>query len=300
MSRRAAVLALILATGCKTRLWDAIDSGTPSGNRDQAVAVDQSIARDFAQVFDQRIAIPDEGMSVPSDFAVAADLSIPPDLAGPDAFTCPGPLIHPIPIFLGCGEAAVAVVNIDNPCPSMGMAPPLKITSISLSGMDANAFQLGNVPALPATLPQGANFDIEVSVAKQQQPVQLVAQLDVTSNGAPVSIPIRAGPPALTVAPQSLDFGKEQVGISSSPKIVSLTNNGNCPLQVTGVMFGEPNAADFAISGAVAVTANPNGGVAQLQVLFTPTGAGARASKLGIVTNDPQGLQTVLLSGTGL
>ncbi len=241
-------------------------------------------------------------MIVAPDFAVAADLSIPPDLStlpdlsSTDAFTCPGPLITPIPIYLGCGQGAIVNVQIKNPCPN-GMN--LTITAISLSGMDAGAFKLENVPALPVSVPQGAGFAIDVSVVMQQQPQELNAQLDVISNGAPVSIPLHAGPPSLTIMPQAVDFGKQQVGVAASPHTVALTNGGNCPLHVTGLTFIGPNPGDFGISGAVVQMIAPNGGTGVLQILFTPTGVGARSATMQVVSDDPQGIRTVMLSGTG-
>jgi hypothetical protein len=272
MCRRAAALALILATGCKTRLYDASDLGFSSGNGDLAQASD-------------------DGMIDAPDFAVAADLSSPPDLSSTDAFVCPGILVAPDPIYLGCGASVVAV-NILDPCMTA-----VKIQTIALSGMDAGHFQLSGLPGLPVTLAPGAGFPISVSTAQQTGAVS--AFLDIAGSSPMLSIPVLAGP-SLVVAPKSLVFKSEPVGAGSSPKSASLTNVESCALHITGVTFSGPNAGDFEISGAIAQTVAPNGGPGVLQVLFTPTAIGPRSSTLSVFSDDPRGPATIQLSGTGI
>jgi hypothetical protein len=110
---------------------------------------------------------------------------------------------------------------------------------------------------------------------------------------------------SLAIAPQT--FGNQQVGTTSAPSTVTLSNLGNWPLTINSIVKGGANPGDFAIQSN---TCLPPGTVAAsasctVTVTFTPAAAGPRSATLVFTDNnnaapDPPGVtQTVSLTGTG-
>jgi hypothetical protein len=95
--------------------------------------------------------------------------------------------------------------------------------------------------------------------------------------------------------PSSLAFAPLQVGDTSAARTVTLTNNGNTTLAVSGISIAD-GATDFAQSNDCA--AIPAGGHCTINVNFTPSAAGSRTGSLAIL-HDGAGVTTVTLSGTG-
>lgn len=101
-----------------------------------------------------------------------------------------------------------------------------------------------------------------------------------------------------TVSPDSLTFGPQDVGTTSSSQPVTLSNTGGAPLTVNTIVA----------SGDFAETDNCNGSVAAghsctINVTFSPTLPGTRTGTLTITDNSdgaPGSQQTVSLTGTGI
>jgi hypothetical protein len=98
--------------------------------------------------------------------------------------------------------------------------------------------------------------------------------------------------PHISLSLPSWDFGNQPVGTSSSPaKVITLTNDGDSPLTVSGVAIdGDFTQTNNCTTVAVSCTLN---------VTFSPTAAGARTGTLTITSDATNNPQTVLLSGTG-
>jgi Abnormal spindle-like microcephaly-assoc'd, ASPM-SPD-2-Hydin len=95
-----------------------------------------------------------------------------------------------------------------------------------------------------------------------------------------------------------LDFGQQQVGTASAVQFLTLTNTGNAPLSVTGVVISGPDQAAFAQSSGCVGSMTP-GGSCTISVWFTPTGPGAASATLGLSTNAASN-PTARLSGNGV
>ncbi len=107
--------------------------------------------------------------------------------------------------------------------------------------------------------------------------------------------------PDITVAPTSIDFGSVQVG-SSSTQTVTVTNDGTANLNVGTISLGGANADQFAIhNDNCSGQALAPGASATVQVVFSPTSAGAKTATLSIPSNDPdENPVNVALNGTGI
>ncbi len=110
------------------------------------------------------------------------------------------------------------------------------------------------------------------------------------SNTASVLLQI----PTVTLSPTSLNFGAQQVGTTSAPQNVTLTNSGSAPLNVSGISV----QGDFAQSNTCNTTVQA-GSNCEISVTFTPTVSGTRSGMLTIADNAANSPQTVSLSGTG-
>ena len=112
-----------------------------------------------------------------------------------------------------------------------------------------------------------------------------------------------------------LQFGTENVGVTSNPLTLTLTNTGNGQLVFAGVP-GTGDAADAFCDGACLITGDftvtggtcnfgtlAPGASCTLTITFTPTQTGARTGVLTLGTFTPNGEstvpETVQLSGTG-
>jgi len=107
-------------------------------------------------------------------------------------------------------------------------------------------------------------------------------------------------PPGMSLLPSSLTFGATGVGIASVPRVVTLTNNGGQPLQIT----------DIAVNGEFGIVSGTNtcsltvalavGADCQMQVAFAPVEAGTQKGSLLVTSNGISSPLRVLLSGTGV
>lgn len=101
--------------------------------------------------------------------------------------------------------------------------------------------------------------------------------------------------PLVTLSPASLSFPNTQVGSTSSPMAVTVTNTGNASLTFTSFNatgnFAETNTCGSSLAAGKSCTVN---------VTFSPTGEGTRNGTLKISDNAGNGQQSVSLTGTGL
>jgi len=129
------------------------------------------------------------------------------------------------------------------------------------------------------------------------------ATLTVTSNGAgsPQAIAasgtgVAAGTGALSM-PAAVSFPAQDVGTTSAPSAVTLTNTGAAPVTVSGVAL--TNAIEFAIvSNSCGVVAP--GSSCTVSVTFTPAQAGARSGSLTVTSNGAGSPQSIALTGSGV
>jgi hypothetical protein len=114
---------------------------------------------------------------------------------------------------------------------------------------------------------------------------------DLGSNAASVLLQI----PVVSISPSALNFGGQQVGTTSSPQTLTVTNTGSAPLNITGVNV----VGDFAQTNTC-TSPIQTGSKCSMSVTFTPTLGGTRSGTTTIADNAVNSPQTVSLSGLGM
>jgi uncharacterized repeat protein (TIGR03803 family) len=112
--------------------------------------------------------------------------------------------------------------------------------------------------------------------------------------------------PVASVSPKDLVFGSLNIGATSGPQIVTISNAGNATLTLSSIAITGTNAGNFAIASN-GTTCATNDVVSDesnclVDVTFTPTGGGTRYATLSITDNSNNQAgneQSVALSGSG-
>jgi Cep192 domain 4 len=111
-----------------------------------------------------------------------------------------------------------------------------------------------------------------------------------------VTVSVRGGA-SVTLAPDSVNFGHQNIGTTSSSQTVTLTNSQSSALTGLSVSFTGTNATDFAETDNCGTSLAANSNCA-INVTFTPGAAGSRSATLSVT--DSAGTQTSSLTGTGV
>lgn len=99
--------------------------------------------------------------------------------------------------------------------------------------------------------------------------------------------------PSVTLSTGSVGFGTQQVGTTSSPQAVVLTNGMTTSLSVSAVTASR----DFSQTNNCGTV--PAGGTCTVNVSFSPSASGSRSGTLTVTDNAGNSPQTASLSGTG-
>jgi Abnormal spindle-like microcephaly-assoc'd, ASPM-SPD-2-Hydin len=178
----------------------------------------------------------------------------------------------------------------------------LALTSIAISGAEAAEFAqtntCGNSVAAGATCTVNVTFTPAATGSRS-------AQLQINDNaaGSPqivaiIGTAIAISSPVVTLAPASLNFGNQSVGVASPTLAVTLDNTGNSALSISSIAISGANAADFA------ETSNCTGSVAagascSISVVFTPAQLSSRSGQIVITDNASGSPHQIALSGSG-
>jgi hypothetical protein len=117
-----------------------------------------------------------------------------------------------------------------------------------------------------------------------------------------ILITITAAQP-VSFTPSSLTFASQNVGTTSPPQTVTITNISGAPLPIydvsTRVTVGDAYSSDFAENGACVGTLAV-GGACQVAVTFTPQAAGTRTAVLQFEATSTSPIYSIPLTGTGV
>src|SRR5262249_2405433 len=104
---------------------------------------------------------------------------------------------------------------------------------------------------------------------------------------------------AVSLSPTAINFGNQNVGTTSQPQAVTLTNNTGAVLNIPSFTFTGADSGDFGQTNTCGSSV-PAGGQCTINITFTPTFPLSRSAFLNINDNDPTSPQLVSLSGTGI
>jgi cytochrome c553 len=179
----------------------------------------------------------------------------------------------------------------------------LKIATLLLGGGNPGDFVLGGTCAVNGTLSPAASCTIDSTFKPAAAGARSADLVLVTDSGVQLNLGLRgngvaiASGPALTVSPQSYDFGAATVGGTAPTKRFTLTNSGSAALNLASAVFTGPFAAVTDSTGCAALpfTLQP-GASCDLMVRYAPTAAGASTGDLKL-QGDGASSWTIALSG---
>jgi hypothetical protein len=103
----------------------------------------------------------------------------------------------------------------------------------------------------------------------------------------------------VTLSPNKISFGNQQIGSTSAAQTTTLKNTGHSLLVITNIAVAGPNPGDFAQTNNCGVTLSA-GASCTFSVVFTPTASGNRSATLNITDNAGGSPQHASLAGTGI
>ncbi len=179
----------------------------------------------------------------------------------------------------------------------------LTISSIAISGTNAADFAQTN--NCPGSLAPGAQCNISVNFSPTDFGTR-TASLTISDDAlnAPQTVGLTgsgtsASTTKVTLSPNKILFGNQQIGSTSAAQTTTLQNTGHSTLVITNVAIAGPNPGDFAQTNNCGVTVAAGASCA-FAVTFTPTASGNRSATLNITDNAGGSPQHVSLAGTGI
>jgi len=103
--------------------------------------------------------------------------------------------------------------------------------------------------------------------------------------------------PAVTISPNAVTFPAITQGATSTPIVVTVTNTGIAPLNISSVAAAGANKSDFTTTNACAAAVPPTG-TCTISVTFVPTASGQRSETIALTDNAPDSPQVINVSGT--
>jgi hypothetical protein len=172
----------------------------------------------------------------------------------------------------------------------------LNISSIQISGANRSDFTQTNTCG--TSLPPNGSCTLNVAFDPTAMGLRS-ATLMVTDDGPgspqTASLSGTGIAPVVTLNPASLNFGNQQVGTSSPPQNVQLSNTGTAPLTITSITASIDYSQTSNCGNSLDVGAN-----CDISVTFSPSGVGPRNGTLSIADNAPNSPQVVTASGSGV
>jgi hypothetical protein len=175
-------------------------------------------------------------------------------------------------------------------------ATPLTFSSIAASGDFSETDNCVKAPLQPST-----NCVIKVTFTPSAA-VSSIGAITLTDSGSgsPQEILIFGTgvlQPQASLSAASLGFSAQSIGSASSPQQVTLTNTGDAPLTVSGILA----TGDFVQSNTCGSILSP-GASCVINVIFVPTASGTRTGILTVTDNTGNvsgSIQSIQLTGVG-
>jgi hypothetical protein len=148
------------------------------------------------------------------------------------------------------------------------------------------------------TLAPQAQCSVNVTfVPDSTGPINATAAIYHSDPDSPIVAPLSGtgiSVPMVSLAPSSLNFGNQQVGTSSKPLPIRLTNTGTSTLNVSSIRASGP----FSESDNCVPTVSA-GARCTINVTFTPTNTGIALGVLTLTDDASDSPQSLSLTGTG-
>jgi hypothetical protein len=171
------------------------------------------------------------------------------------------------------------------------------INSVVPSGSNAGDFRQSNTCA--SGLAPGANCEITVTFAPSQAGPRVAS---ITINDDTTGTPHQLGLNGIglssganaTLSAASLTFNGQEVGTTSPPRTLTLTNYGEGTLNIAGIAASGSFSESSTCGATLAAGAN-----CPINVTFSPAASGTLTGTLSVTDNMTGSPQTVALNGSG-
>jgi HYDIN/CFA65/VesB-like, Ig-like domain/Beta-propeller repeat/Cep192 domain 4/Abnormal spindle-like microcephaly-assoc'd, ASPM-SPD-2-Hydin len=175
----------------------------------------------------------------------------------------------------------------------------LAINSIAVGGANSGDFAETNTCGSTVSASSSCVITVTFTPAAAGSRSGTISISDNASNSPQtVALSGTGNGPQGVLSPQSVPFGGENVGTSSSASTVTLSNPGNATLSITSISIAGANAGDFAETNTCGSTVLA-GKSCTISVTFTPTAGGSRSASLDVNDNALTSPQSVSLTGSG-
>jgi hypothetical protein len=247
--------------------------------------------------------------------ARAADLQVADDATGSPqtlsltgnglAAATPAVAITPAsPVMFPNTVQGVASAPVTVTVTNSGNAP-LTITTVTITGTNSADFVAATNTCNGAALAANATCTVGVvftpgAVGARTATIQVADDAPASPQSAALNGSGIAAGSAVLIAPNPLALSATQ-GTASAPGNVTITNTGNAPLHISGIVFGGANAADFvnpASSCTAAIASNASCTIAVSFAPVTSASATARTETITLTDDAPGSPHTVTVNGT--
>ncbi len=255
---------------------------------------------------------PGKSCSVQVSFAptatgtLTASLNIAADSSGspPQTVSLTGTGVSPVvvlsPTSLSFGDQLLGTTS---PAQTVTLSntgtATLNNLGISITGTNANQFQQSNNCGTSVAV--GASCTISVTF-KPTITGPLAASVTIKDNASdsPQSVPLSGTGVSsqVNLSPGTVTFGAQQVGTTSAPQTVTLSNPTSSTVTVSSIAISGGNNTSFAQNNNCGSTLAP-GASCTISVTFTPTTTGTLNSTLEATDNAAGSPQKTTLTGTG-
>jgi hypothetical protein len=222
------------------------------------------------------------------DFA-CADLN-----RGAVAVALQGTTVTLAPSFLHFGNELVGAASLEKKVTLTNTgAIPLAISTIATN---RDFFQKNNCGT--GLLP-GSSCTIDVTFKPTAKGIR-TGTLSITDNAGnnPQTVALTGTGTVVQLTPAFVDFGNQNVGTTSSPETITLTNTGPTPLLIRSIALGGSDFGDF-VETTSCDSSLASKASCVIRVRFRPTAVGPRKASLDIFDDGGGAPQQVTLTGTG-
>jgi subtilase family serine protease len=237
-------------------------------------------------------------------FATALVVGIWAACGGSGGGSARAPVVNLAPSSLAFGQQATGSTSAPRSVilSNNGNAP-LVTSSVTVGGANPGDFAQTNTCS--SSLATGANCAINVTFTPSATGARS-ASLTITDNarGSPHTINLTGTgvvAPAVSLSAFNLTFGQENMGLTSAPQTVTLSNTGNALLSITSMLISGTNQWDYAQTNDCGNSV-PEGSTCRISVTFTPTYPYDYTSHASLVISDnaSPSSQIVSLTGSGI
>ncbi|MEO6911767.1 MAG: choice-of-anchor D domain-containing protein, partial [Edaphobacter sp.] len=124
----------------------------------------------------------------------------------------------------------------------------------------------------------------------------VIVQDVVTGTSGTIYVRGTGGFPAVSLSPSTLSFATRNTGSNSIAQVVTLTNSGNAPLNISTISISGANPADFTQTSTCFNTPIDAGATCTLSISFSPSDVGNLSAAVQILSDAPPA--TIDLTGT--